>query len=327
MIIRNSYNKLNPLFEQSTRRIKQLILIALLGCGVTFKAQAQDSIPQVDAQLLKKKLDFQELFFSAITDKAIQNYQKAITALEKCNELVPNDIAVLFELSKNYHFLNRYVPAVNYAEQALALDPKNLWIAEHLVKVYRNHNAFDKAVSLQKKIIANYPKKKGDLVYLYLRKNDLNNAKLILEELKTAKLLSPRLRRIHNQLMAYQKKRRQAAVPSKKSGDLVAAFEKDSSFKILKPLLTKLDSAKDAKLLAYSEKGLSLYPAQPFVYLMHAKALYRNKKYKNALESLENGIDFVIDNPNMLKDFYKEFVKNYQRMGNAKKASFYKKKL
>ena len=45
-----------------------------------------------------------------------------------------------------------------------------------------------------------------------------------------------------------------------------------------------------------------------------------------AIENLEIGLDFLLDDPKMEHDFYQQLSIAYQMKGNAKKADFYKKK-
>ena len=78
-------------------------------------------------------------------------------------------------------------------------------------------------------------------------------------------------------------------------------------------------------MLKYSEEGIGLFPAQPFVYLMKGKALNYQKNYKKALTTLENGIDFVIED-NMEADFYKEMAISYKGLGNSKEEKKYNEK-
>ena len=46
--------------------------------------------------------EFQNAFYESLLQKGIENYDKAITALEKCKKLQPNNDVVYFEMGKNY---------------------------------------------------------------------------------------------------------------------------------------------------------------------------------------------------------------------------------
>ena len=59
---------------------------------------------------------------------------------------------------------------------------------------------------------------------------------------------------------------------------------------------------------------------------MNGKALNLQKSYKKALESLQNGIDFVIDDATMEASFYKQMAAAYQGLGKTKEAEKFRKK-
>ena len=292
----------------------------------------QDSIPVSKDKKDKFNEDFHEFFFQAITNKAINNYQKAINNLDACNKLVPNNVTILFELSKNYYKLKKYIESIAYAKEALIVEPKNTWVLEHMVAAQKGNSNFKSAISYQKKLIRITPEKKQDLVFLYMQYDQIDSAKLVLNELKSTKRLTPRLRRIHKKLDRYQKSEiKNNDIPNKKINQdnvtLELQFKNNKSFTNLKQLLNKLDKKNDPKLLEYSDKGITLFPAQPFVYLMNAKALNKMKRHKKAVLSLKNGIDFVIDNPALEHQYYNEFVISYQGLGDIKNEGKYRKKL
>ena len=329
MIIQNLYKIIILVIIKTNT--KQLLVPCFVLYLVVFSTNVfpQDS-PDVSQN--SENINFQEFFFKAITHKAINNFQKAIENLEVCNALKTNNKAVLFELSKNYYKLGRFTEAITYAEEALAVAPNNLWISEHLIQAYKSNNDFKNAITIQKKVITKYPKKKRNLVFLYLQTNYTDSAKIVLNELESTKLLTPKLRRIQENLRTYQNVRKQnkplpATTSKTKNSNVEAQFKKDKSFTTLKRLLSKLHTNNNSKLLDYSEQGILLFPAQPFVYLMNAKAHNKNKNYKKALMSLQNGIDFVIDNHSMQANFYHEFIVSYKGLGDFKNSSNYQKKL
>lgn len=308
---RKPYNKFGLLF---------FFLLAIIQLQAQHNTVPKDSISE------KKLIEFEQLFFDAITSKAINNYQKAVQQLEECNAILPNKKAVLFELSKNYFSLNKIPEATEYGNLALTQDPENLWIQQHLVKIYKKSSRFDKAIEVQKNIATKFPKKKGDLVFLYLMNNDRSNAKKLLNELAEAKLLNRRLRSLKSSL---EKRaiRKKTTLKVSRNDNLRTAFHNDKSFKNLSKLLQKLEKENSKDLLSYSEQGLALFPAQPIVYLMNGIALNKNKAYKKAIETLKNGIDFVIDDKKMEQRFYLQLLKAYKGTGDTKNINKYNKKL
>ena len=130
---------------------KKSIYFIIIGFLFTSSAVfSQDSIPAQTNVKEKKLLQFQEYFFKALAQKAIENYQIAIQNLELCNEMSPNDISVLFELSKNHFQLNQRIEAIAYAKQAIKIDSENHWVLEHIVKVYKKDRNFKEAIKIQK---------------------------------------------------------------------------------------------------------------------------------------------------------------------------------
>ena len=134
MIIQNLHNTYRNK-KQETRDKFFLSLVFILFS--LFSVNAQDSIPASVNPLEKNNIKFQESFFKALSEKAIFNYQKAIQYLEECNNLVANNKAVLFELSKNYAKLNRNTEALEYINLALNKDSENLWLLEHKVDILK----------------------------------------------------------------------------------------------------------------------------------------------------------------------------------------------
>lgn len=116
---------------------------------------------------------------------------------------------------------------------------------------------------------------------------------------------------------------------AQKSSDYVAHAIKNSSnsfedLKLVGNLLLKEQRYEDA--LKNSTKALELYPAQPIFYLQQAKAYNYTKQAQKALESLEFGLDYLIDNPAMERDFYTELAKSYQLLNDTKNENIYLQK-
>ncbi|WKD85568.1 Beta-barrel assembly-enhancing protease [Polaribacter huanghezhanensis] len=278
---------------------------------------SQNSIP-ISSNLKEENfLKFQNHFFKALAQKAIYNYRVAIENLEKCNELKPNDVSVLFELSKNYLMMKRFLEAEQYAVQALKIASDNYWVLEHLGRIYLASSNINSAIVIQKKIIEINPKEKEKLVFLYFQNNQLEQANTLLVALEKENQLTPNLVQFKKRF--FKKMIQKTAIKSENLQDLIAKFESDKSFETLRKIVT-LPTITNKQLLFYSNKGLELFPAQAFVYLMNAKALNKNNNFEKAIEQLTNGIDFVIDDNNLEASFYEELAISYGKLGKEKEA-------
>ena len=305
---------------------KKSIYLVLIGflwtSSVVF---SQDSIPIVSNVNEQKLLKFQQHFFKALAQKAIENYQIAIESLELCNEIQPNEVSVLFELSKNYFHLHQYIEAIAYAKQAVQLDKENNWILEHLVKVYRITRNFDEAIKIQEQLVKKSPKWNEQLVYLYVQNGNVQKAKELLQKMESNQTLNSNLRRFKKRFSNHSHIKKSVKIKKTLDG-LISDFETNKNFETLRKIFA-LTSVNDNKLLLkYSTMGVALFPAQAIVYLMYAKALNKEQRFSKALEQLQNGIDFVIDNKELEARFYEELAASYDGLGNEKEAIKNKKK-
>ena len=90
-------------------------------------------------------------------------------------------------------------------------------------------------------------------------------------------------------------------------------------------LLLDSGSFKDAEEIAAN--ALDLYPSQPLLYLTYGVALNNQGKYKAAIDQLELGVDYVIDDVKMEIDFYQQLGDAHKGDGNATTASKYYNKV
>lgn len=305
--------------------IKRIALVVFLGLLLNpFLSSAQDSTAVKDLDE-EKELKFQQYFFKALSEKSIKNYQKAIENLELCNEILPENISVFFEFSKNYLLLNRIDDSKLYINKALDKEPENLWMLSHLVEVYKKERNYQAAIDIQKKVILQDPKKKEELVRLYYLNRNFTEALSLMEAMEKEKGLSKNLKSLKRSL----EYRKGSLVKTEKEDlkSLVAAFEGgNNSFGLLKKLLDKSTQQDASVLHKYSEKAIDLFPAQPYVYLMRGRSLRIQNKYQEAINIMESGIDFVIDNPRLEVEFYESLAKAYDGLGNATKAQEYRNK-
>lgn len=289
-----------------------------------FAVFSQDSIPISLNKTEEKGLAFQEHFFKALAQKAIFNYRIAIQELEKCNELKVNDVSVLFELSKNYFHINKYIESIAYGKQALKVTPDNVWLLEHLVKVYIKEKNFNEAIKIQEKLTERNPKNGEQLVYFYFQNRQYDEAKLAIQELKSKGLMNQNLTRLNQRFVKVTPTKKD--INNESLSELILSFEKNKTFKYLHKILTLTAESNNQLLLKYSTLGADLFPAQPIVYLMKGKALNKSKAFDKAIDSLQNGIDFVIDNRELEAQFYEQLEISYRGLGNAKEAIKSKKR-
>ena len=139
---------------------------------------------QTEPEEIKLDTDqFQELFYESLLQKGIENYDKAIVALEKADKFKPNDATLYFELGKNYLYLKDYQNAYSSFETATKLDPKNRWYWIGMYDVSYETKNFTQGITIINKLIEFDPKYKEDLTSLYMSTNQFEKALALIQEL------------------------------------------------------------------------------------------------------------------------------------------------
>ena len=159
------------------KTILTLLFLVLLGNPVALMAQMEPEPIKTEAD------QFQEFFYESLLQKGIENYDKAITALEQCLQLKPNDAIVYFELGKNQLALKQYDKAYHSFEKATQIDPKNKWFWVGMYDVSYQTKDYNQAIVTVKMLISFNEIYKEDLVSLYMNTQQFDKALVLINEL------------------------------------------------------------------------------------------------------------------------------------------------
>ncbi|KJD36793.1 TPR domain protein [Tamlana sedimentorum] len=404
---------------------------------------------------------FQELFYEALKQKGIENYDRSAEALLACIEIDKSVPVLYFELGKNYMQLKNFGAAEDALKEAVSKDPNNEWYLDELYGYYASQNDYKNAIKTVKQLVKYHPDYEEDLASLYLKSERFDEALEVLDQMDAKHGVSVSRDLMRNRIYKItgrkkdQIKNLQDRVdnnPQKESNYLALIFrysennEKEKAFATAKELLkmnpesqlvhlalykfyldendaeNAIESMKivvksteikpEAKLkvltdfvqfvsdnpeyeqdlveattlvsntnnsktlielgqyhlskndktkaLEYFETALQLepdnfnvlrtvmllyidlkqyklaqekssaaleeYPSQPLFYLVNGVALNELNTPKKALESLEMGLDFIIDDTKMEADFYKQLSKAYTLLNNTQKAKTFNDK-
>jgi len=147
-------------------------------------------LAQTEPEQIKPETDkFQDYFYESLLQKGIENYDKAITALEECSKIKPNDATVYFELGKNQLALKDYEHAYKSFEKATQINPKNKWFWLGIYDVNYQTKNYLQAIITVNKLIEFDEIYKEDLVSLYMNTQQFDKALDLINELndKTGK--------------------------------------------------------------------------------------------------------------------------------------------
>ncbi|WP_083678164.1 tetratricopeptide repeat protein [Lacinutrix venerupis] len=422
---------------------------------VDFNATPNDDLGNVTDE-------FQELFYEALKQKAIENYDKAIIALQKCIDMDDSKSILYYELGKNYNKLKNFGAAEDALKEAVNKEPDNEWYLDELYESYAQQKDYDKAIKTIKQLVKYHPDYKEDLASLYVRTKKYKDAIKVLDDLDDELGVSDQRDRLRNQIYnaTGQKKQQIKKLeervddnPEAESNYLALIFrysennDPKRAFETAKKLLevhpesqlvhlalykfylddnkaemaiesmkivlnsrqikpeAKLkvltdfvnfvnknpkyekdlveittlvtESAADTKTFVEiaqyylakkdnvkaieyykkaqdlepdnfgilrniillhidlnefdiakqkSAEGIEKYPSQPVLYLINGVALNQLKEYNNAIEILETGLDYIIEDAKMEADFYKQLSKSFTGLNNLAKAKTFSDK-
>lgn len=437
-----------------------ILLIGILSIPQTFYAQV-DFNKRPDDDLGNVEDEFQEYFFEALKQKGIENYDRAVDALQKCLNLNSKLPVIYFELGKNYNKLKNFGAAEDNLKKAIGMQPDNEWFLDELYDVYYQQEDINNAIKTIKQLVKYHPDYKEDLAALYVREERYKQALDLLDELdadlgisesrdamrndiysitgnaddrienleeriannpnnednhlkliyrysqigdikkayKAAKHLikvMPESKFVHLALYKFylQDNKIEAAINSikialgssdinadakakvlkdfvafvannpeyesnlieittivdtdknaqthsdlgqyyLKAGDKAKALsnfkealkQSPNDFKLIKDvLLLQLDIADFKAVVSDSEAAIELYPAQPILYLVNGVANNKLNNSAAAIDYLEMGLDYLVENLKMEADFYSELSIAYKAINNISKSEAFAKK-
>ncbi|MEM0517683.1 tetratricopeptide repeat protein [Aequorivita flava] len=169
--------------------------IVLLFCGILLPKQLcaqeikNDSIQNPMDQLGDVTDDFQENFFEALKQKGIENYELALTALQKAEKAAKTDenkAVVYFEMGKNHTYLKQYAEAEANFNKVLQSQGDRLDVLEQFYELYHQQKEYDKSIPLVQRLITFDEDYKEDLANLYTLTKQYNKALAQLDELDEA---------------------------------------------------------------------------------------------------------------------------------------------
>ncbi len=229
-----------------------------------------------------------------------------------------NYLQLIYRYSEN----NEKEKAFETAQELLKVNPNSQVVHLALYKFYLDDNNAEKAIESMKivvkspeinpevklkvltdfvQFVGNNPQYETDLVEATALVGDSNNSKTLIE--LGQYYLSKNNK---NKALEY----------------FEAALKTDSeNFNVLKNvLLLYIDLQKFNVAESKSNVVLQKYPAQPLFYLINGVALNQLNQPKMAIDILETGIDYIIDDPKMEIDFYKQLSIAYSALNNTVKA-------
>ena len=251
------------------------------------------------------------------TDKAIAEVQKLIDA-------DPKDAQAFGMLAELYQNIGQQDKALEIYNKVLEVDPENPYIHLSLADFYRSNGEKEKSIEELKKAFGN---KKLDidtkiqilrsyyaLIELHPEMNDqaLEMSKILIETNPD----EPVAHAVYGDFLVQDKQYEKALAEyqlAKKLGAKDFAITQQLMF--LQSRLQQWDS-----LAAESEEAIGDYPDQPLAYFFNGVAKSQQKKYNEAVKSLNSGVKLIVDNKPLESQFYSSLGEAYNELKDFEKS-------
>lgn len=163
--------------------MKKINLYSLLFFGMLCVSNSSVAQNEPTNEVVTIDDGFQDLFYEAIQQRSIENYDKAITALEKGKAIEPENPVVYFELGKNYFAQKKYKEAYDSFEKVTKMDPKNRWAWVGMYDICYETKDYNKAIPIVEKLVTFKEDYKEDLTSLYMNTQQFDKALTLINEL------------------------------------------------------------------------------------------------------------------------------------------------
>ncbi len=263
--------------------------------------------------------EFQENFFEGLKQKGIQNYDRAIDLFLKCKQLEPDNSVVDYELAKAYLQDKKYIQAQQYAVEALLSEPTDYWYLDNLLTILDKQGS--PWTSIKEQIPYENDKLRENMAVSFFKMKKYEEALAVLKEIDNAPLTSELTRKINDSL---QKSTQEPTTPMEEKH----IADRNDPVTALRTQIEELLSRSDYEgMLAVSKEALDSYPLQPYFYFAYGTALNNTGDSNKAIEVLESGLDYLLDDGPLESSIFRELSKAYTKIGNTQKANEYLNKI
>lgn len=263
--------------------------------------------------------EFQDNFFEALKQKGIENYDKAINLLLECKRLEADNGVVDHELAKAYFADKQNILAQEYALEALISEPTNYWYLNTLVTVLQKQGI--PLETLNEKIPLADEQLMENLSLIYFKNKNYEQALHILKSLRTSEFSRQLTLKIQDSLdhAGRQPAEQEPVEPLAGTGGPLATY--------MSQISSLIEKKAYQDLIKLSTEAREQYPTQPYFYYASGLALNNTSKPTEAVDVLESGLDYLLDDVDMADKIYKELAAAYTALGNTSKANMYLSKI
>ena len=300
------------------KKTASFFLFLVLFCNsavLLAQTEPESIVPETDK--------FEDYFYESLKQKGIENYDKAITALEECLKIKPNNATVYSELGKNYLASKDYENAYVSFEKASQIDPENKWFWVGMYEVSYQTKNYNQALISIHKLIEFDPIYKEDLTSLYMVTQQFDKALALMNELNETIGKTERREAYKSQILS------QGKFQNTQMDDLLLRIEKTpkEEFNYVTLIRLYLENGDAQKAFEITKKLEAEIPNSAWAKVGLFKYYLDNKEIQKAIQAMNivlasTEIDSMIKQ-RILKEFLTFTTKNTQYEPDLEKAISY----
>ena len=297
------------------RRLAYILLLCLWGIGFPPMIHGQEE--EESAALTHEDYTdaFQENFFEALKQEGIENYDKAINHLLACRDLEPENPVVSYELARNYLANGQAILSFESALAPVNAEPENYWYLDILVAAAVRQGIAPE--HFQDRIPYANATLRENLARILYQQEQYRAALALLPELQNADMAGQLERKIRDSLA--------------KRDEIQAAPVRPAAENPLQALRAELEALLNngdfTGLEARASEAVELFPSFPLFHYLQGQALNRNGKFSEATAVLEEGLNYLLEDPVLEEKMYRALAAAYTGLGNSSRANMYLSKI
>ena len=324
---------------------------------VYLKMKSTEQAIKVLKELLPFHNDYKEDLVDLYID--VKKYSNALNLLNELDESSNFSIEREKTRFKIYNLSNDFRAKKSYLIKQIQKYPKKESYYLKLIVFYSEQNDLENALKISENLVQVLPN--SDRVHLSLYKFNLQQTKIdaavksllivcnspvipakskikTLNDFKNFVKVNPSYELLLADILDQwentkpeqsNKAKAEALLKSKEYKLALSYFEKaiqsePNNFYLYKQVaLLSLQEKIYERALEYSSQGMKLFPVQPLFYLINGTSNNLTNNPNEAIDSLELGIDFVINDNQLKYDFYLQLSESYKLLGKTKQYKEY----
>lgn len=256
-------------------------------------------------------------------DLLVANNRKgeAIILTSKLIELNPSNTTYYFEISDLYINEGKIDEAEKYVTKGLDISPDNLNLLRQEFKILMHNSDFDSAFDILNMVFENhrldFNEKLGFVIEFVKADEDHKETSKLIKalELWVADTHEVKIYPIIGNLYKIEGNKEKALLNFRKGFE--AGYNDFSG--LIDMLILEQDLAKHKFLVEDTEKMLELYPSQPVIFLFRGFALNQLGEYELSIETLQEGVEYVMNNDKLKSEFHSLIADGYYRQNDLNK--------